>query len=186
MNRRFIVPFITIIFMIGTLAAAQAGENNKKHDRTDKGHAGSGMMMNMHFSDLDSDGNNALNLKEFKSRFPTSTEKSFTTLDEDGNGTLSHEEWRRFKEMHQGVEPYHTKEKFHKKNLPDPSGFNARFSDLDKNGNGKVNMPEFRSHFQNRKEHGKVFNAVDLDQNGYLTGDEWNQFRKSHGLHTTE
>ena len=186
MTHRFILLFITTVFFIGSLAAVQAGEYNTKQNRTEKGHSGSGMMMDMHFNDLDSDGNNSLTFEEFKNRFPTSTEKSFNTLDKDRDGTLSHEEWNRFKKMHQGMEPYHKKEKFHGKDLPEPAGFNARFSDMDKNRDDKVNLPEFKEHFPNRKEHGKVFNSVDLDRNGFLEKKEWNKFRKAHGLHTAE
>lgn len=182
MKHRFVLPLLTIVFFTGALAAVQAGEHDTKHDRSKKCYSASGMMMDMHFNEIDSDGNNALHFQEFKSRFPTATEKSFNTLDTDRNGTLGHDEWSRFKKMHQSMQPYHKKEKFHGKDLPESSAFNARFSDMDPNGDGKVNMPEFRDHFPNRKKHGKVFNSVDLDQSGFLTAKEWNKFRKAHGL----
>ena len=186
MKYHFIFPLVAVVFFIGSLTAAQAGEYNKKHNKMGKGHTGSGMMMDMHFNDLDSDGNSVLSFEEFKQRFPTSTEKSFNTLDTDRNGTLSHDEWHRFKEMHRDMEPYHKKEKFHGTDLPDPSGFNAAFSDMDKNGDDKVNIPEFRSRFPNGTEHEKVFNAVDLDRNGYLTEKEWHKFRMAHGMYTAD
>jgi hypothetical protein len=51
---------------------------------------------------------------------------------------------------------------------------------MDANGDGLVTWDEFAAYFQNVEE--KVFNAVDLNQNGNIDHDEWHEFKEAHGL----
>jgi hypothetical protein len=64
--------------------------------------------------------------------------------------------------------------------MPDPQTFNAHFGDMDANGDGLLTWEEFAEYFQNAEE--KVFNAVDLNQNGNIDHDEWHEFKEAHGL----
>jgi hypothetical protein len=64
--------------------------------------------------------------------------------------------------------------------MPDPQSFNAHFGDMDANGDGLVTWDEFAAYFQNSEE--KVFNAVDLNQDGKIDHDEWHEFKEAHGL----
>jgi Ca2+-binding EF-hand superfamily protein len=64
--------------------------------------------------------------------------------------------------------------------MPDPQSFNAHFGDMDANSDGLVSWDEFASYFQNAEK--KVFDAVDLDQNGNIDHDEWHKFKEAHGL----
>lgn len=64
--------------------------------------------------------------------------------------------------------------------MPDPQSLNAHFGDMDANGDGLVTWDEFAAYFQNAEE--KVFNVVDLNQNGNIDHDEWHEFKEAHGL----
>ena len=70
--------------------------------------------------------------------------------------------------------------KHHDTDMPDPQAFNAHFGDMDANGDDLVNWEEFTAHFDNAEK--KVFDAIDLDQNGSIDHDEWHEFKAAHGL----
>ena len=73
-----------------------------------------------------------------------------------------------------------TNKKYHSTDMPDPQSFNAHFGDMDANGDGLVTRDEFTAYFQNAEK--KVFNAIDLNQNGNIDHDEWHEFKEAHGL----
>lgn len=64
--------------------------------------------------------------------------------------------------------------------MPDPQSYNAHFGDMDANGDDFVNWEEFSAHFQNAEQ--KVFDAIDLNQDGKIDHDEWHDFKAAHGL----
>jgi len=134
------------------------------------------------FSEMDADGNGGLSYTEFKAVFPSTEQQGFDTLDTDKNGGLSREEWHQFKAMHQGMGGMHHKKKYHDKALPEPSKFNAHFPDMDSDHNDQVTREEFNAYFADVSDNEEVFNAIDLDENGYLDHDEWHEFKSSHGL----
>jgi hypothetical protein len=70
--------------------------------------------------------------------------------------------------------------KHHNVDLPDPQSFNAHFGDMDANGDDLVTWEEFSAHFQNAEQ--KVFNAIDLNQDGHIDHDEWHEFKEAHGM----
>jgi len=70
--------------------------------------------------------------------------------------------------------------KYHSKDMPDPGAYNAHFGDMDANGDDLVNWKEFKAHFENAEQ--KVFDAVDLNQDGSIDHDEWHAFKAAHGL----
>ena len=70
--------------------------------------------------------------------------------------------------------------KHHSTDIPDPQSFNAHFGDMDANGDDLVNWEEFAAHFQNADQ--KVFNAIDLNQDGNIDHDEWHEFKAAHGM----
>ena len=53
-----------------------------------------------HFGDMDTDGDEAVTIEEFKAFLPNATEEAFTIIDKDKGGTLDHDEWHAFKESH--------------------------------------------------------------------------------------
>ena len=74
--------------------------------------------------------------------------------------------------------------KHHKDNLPDPKSFNAHFPDMDTDGDDLVSWTEFKDHFPQAGP--EAFKATDLNGDGNIDPDEWNQFKKAHGLEHTE
>jgi hypothetical protein len=70
--------------------------------------------------------------------------------------------------------------KHHSTAMPDPQSFNAHFGDMDANGDDLVNWEEFAAHFKNADQ--KVFNAIDLNQDGNIDHDEWHEFKAAHGM----
>ncbi len=72
---------------------------------------------------------------------------------------------------------------YHDKPLPDPRSFNAHFPDLDEDENELVGWNEFQNHFPNFQK--DVFDAVDLNRDGFLDHDEWHAFKMAHGLKHT-
>jgi len=164
-----------ILVAAGISLAGQSSENKAYQEKK-------GMFSNMHFSDLDTDGNDYLNFTEFKAAFPSSEQKTFDLLDTDTDGRLNHGEWHRFKEMHKGMGMQHHTKKYHGTDLPDPSGFNAHFPDMDKDNDTRVTVDEFTAYFPDKTDTGRVFEAVDLDRDGFLDHGEWHAFKKAHKL----
>jgi hypothetical protein len=70
--------------------------------------------------------------------------------------------------------------KHHKTAMPDPESYNMHFGDMDANGDELVNREEFNANFQDAEP--KVFNALDLNQDGSIDHDEWHKFKEAHGL----
>jgi hypothetical protein len=70
--------------------------------------------------------------------------------------------------------------KHHSTDMPAPESFNAHFGDMDANGDEMVTWEEFYAHFQNPER--KVFDAIDLNQDGNIDHDEWHEFKAAHGL----
>jgi Ca2+-binding EF-hand superfamily protein len=70
--------------------------------------------------------------------------------------------------------------KHHGTDMPDPQEFNAHFGDMDTDGDDLVNWEEFAAHFENAEK--KVFDAIDLNQDGSIDHDEWHEFKAAHGL----
>ncbi len=135
------------------------------------------------FSEMDADGDDGLSYTEFKAVFPSTEQKGFDTLDTDKNGSLSREEWHQFKKMHQGMGGgMHHKKRYHDKALPEPSKFNAHFPDMDSDRNDQVTRDEFNAYFSDESDNEAVFDAVDLDENGYLDHEEWHEFKSAHGM----
>ncbi len=55
---------------------------------------------NAHFGDMDADGNDRVDWKEFQNHFPHAKPGVFTALDLNADGAVDHEEWHRFKKAH--------------------------------------------------------------------------------------
>ncbi len=169
--------FFTVVsvFAVSPVFASSSDQDNKQapggHGKFDRP-----------FSEMDADGNDSLSYTEFQQVFPSTEQKGFDTLDTDKNGGLSREEWHQFKAMHQGMGGMHHKKRYHDKALPEPSKFNAHFPDMDTDHNDQVTREEFNAHFADVSDNEEVFNAIDLDQNGYLDHEEWHEFKSAHGL----
>lgn len=71
-------------------------------------------------------------------------------------------------------------QKFHKTDMPDPAAFDARFGDLDKNGDGAVNWSEFKRSFPEAEP--QVFMELDMNDDAAIDAEEWGQFQKAHGM----
>ena len=173
---------LALFFILVSVTAALCGQSYHHKEGYNKG---GGMALKAHLSDLDTDGDDTLSFKEFKSAFPSTEQKAFDFLDNDKDGMLNHDEWDSFKEMHKGM-GMHDKKDFHATGLPEPSGFNAHFPDMDSDKNDLVTPMEFNAHFPDASETTKAFNAIDLDGNGALDHDEWHEFKKAHGMKHVE
>lgn len=165
----------------GSAALVYASSCDQENYKASGGHT----LFGRDFSDMDIDGDDSLSFAEFQKVFTSTEQKAFDRLDSDDNGTLSREEWHQFKEMHKGMgKKYHQKNKkrYHKEKLPDSSKFNAHFPDMDSDHNDQVTFDEFNDYFTDAADKQKVFNAVDLDESGYIDHGEWHAFKAAHGL----
>jgi hypothetical protein len=70
--------------------------------------------------------------------------------------------------------------RFHEKQLPNPSAYEAHFPDMDSDGNERVTWDEFHKHFPQATA--DVFEALDLNRDRALDHDEWHEFKAAHGL----
>ena len=70
--------------------------------------------------------------------------------------------------------------KHHKTDLPDPKTYNAHYGDIYSDGDELVNWTEYKACFPNAEQ--KVFDAVDLNQDGNIDHDEWHAFKEAHGM----
>jgi len=52
-----------------------------------------------------------------------------------------------------------TQETHHPRDMPDPSGYNAHFGDMDGNGDGVVKWYEFKAYFQTRPRK-SIWNSI--------------------------
>lgn len=69
---------------------------------------------------------------------------------------------------------------YHSTELPGPAKFNAHFGDLDDSGDGQVTLEEFQAHFPGSAD--SVFQALDLNADGFVDQAEWDRFKTAHGL----
>lgn len=175
-----IMIFTGLFLMASTVTAAPvyAASCNQGEDKGTGGYS----VFGKDFTDMDIDGDDSLSFKEFKKVFPSTEQKAFDRLDNDNNGVLSREEWGQFKEMHKGMGKYHHNKRYHTKKLPDPSHFNAHFPDMDTDHNDQVTFDEFNGYFTDVTDKDHVFDAVDLDESGYIDHGEWHEFKAAHGL----
>lgn len=176
-NYRYFLTLMAMFIIASSLTASHAYAYSCDNGKSSGGHGA----FSKPFSDMDTNGDDSLSFEEFKNVFPSTEEKGFKQLDNDQDGTLSHDEWYQFKKMHNGMGMHH-KQKYHTKNLPDPSKFNAHFPDMDSNNNDRVTFEEFKSNFPEASGNKDVFKAIDLDGNGELTHEEWQEFKAAHGL----
>ena len=176
-NYRCFLTLVAMFMITSSLAVSHAYAYSCENGQSSGGNGA----FSKQFSDMDTNGDDSLSFEEFKNVFPSIEQKGFKMLDNDQDGTLSHDEWNQFKKMHSGMGMHH-KQKYHTKDLPDPSKFNARFPDMDSNNNNLVTFEEFKSKFPDASENKDVFKAIDLDGNGALTHEEWNEFKTAHGL----
>ena len=72
------------------------------------------------------------------------------------------------------------KKMHHHEALPQPSGYNAHFPDMDINGDDRVTWEEFKRYFPETDQ--KVYKALDLNKDQAVDLDEWHAFKKAHGL----
>ncbi len=70
--------------------------------------------------------------------------------------------------------------RYHKKELPNPSSYNAHFPDMDYDGNKTVTWAEFNKYFPQATT--DVFEALDRNKDKGVDHDEWHQFKKAHGM----
>ncbi len=144
-------------------------------------------LMALHFSDLDTDGDDRISIEEFNSSLTTSGETSFKHLDNDSSSGLDRGEWNAFKVMHTGMGSHHGNHRGKRsKNIrqagPDPSAYNAHFEDMDSNDDGVVETKEFSRHFSGYKNNNEFFTTVDLNNDSQIDHGEWHAFKKAHNL----
>lgn len=183
MKKAAILGSVLAIVMLGSVYA------DCNNDHTDsKGYKYISGLMEVHFSDLDTDDDGQISIEEFGSRFSTSREASFKHLDRDSSLGLDRGEWNAFKVRHTGMGSHHGNhrgnkyEKHHPQELPEPSAYNAHFGDMDSSGDGFVDTKEFNTHFRDQKNNDDVFKAMDLNNDSQIDHNEWHAFKKAHNL----
>ena len=85
------ICFLTLLLVV----SGCAGES--RHHKTTLPDPAS---FNAHFGDMDIDGDDYVNWKEFKSYFPQATPDIFKALDLNEDRQVDHDEWHEFKEAH--------------------------------------------------------------------------------------
>jgi hypothetical protein len=70
--------------------------------------------------------------------------------------------------------------RFHEKELPNPTSYQAHFPDIDDDGNESVTWDEFQKYFPQATT--DVFEALDRNQDKAIDHDEWHEFKEAHGL----
>jgi hypothetical protein len=91
--KKMIVPML-VILAAALMVSCQAGQKYHKTDLPDPA------AYDSNFSDLDKNGNGAVNWAEFKRHFPEASPDVFFALDGNGDAAVDAEEWARFREAH--------------------------------------------------------------------------------------
>lgn len=86
-----IILLISLSIILAALVAPAYSSDQKKPDYSG------------HFGDMDLDGDDQLNWKEFKQYFPHAEEDVFKKIDANNDALVDHDEWHEFKEA-QGYE----------------------------------------------------------------------------------
>jgi hypothetical protein len=68
--------------------------------------------------------------------------------------------------------------RYHEQPLGDPSGYNAHFPDMDRNGDDLVTWEEFKARFPDTNAN--VFQALDMNKDNGIDHHEWQNFKKAH------
>ena len=85
---------IALVLVAGLLLSCQSGQKYHKSDMPDPA------AFNVHFDELDKNGNGTVNWAEFKQSFPEAAPQVFMELDLNDNAAVDHDEWHQFKEAH--------------------------------------------------------------------------------------
>ncbi|GBC62718.1 hypothetical protein DENIS_3695 [Desulfonema ishimotonii] len=168
-----IILFAGLMLTLAANGFADCGADHCGHGKYHKGLSEYGV----HWKDLDTSSDDTLSWEEFSARFPGKDRGVFDAIDTDKSGSVSREEWHSFKSAH-GYDGGH-KKKYHRGDLPDPSGYMVHLPDIDKNGDDALSWDEFKGHFPDTTR--EVFDAIDLNKDDALDHDEWHQFKAAHG-----
>lgn len=84
--KKFII-LISLCLLLATFASPAFSSDHKAKHHYDA-----------HFGDMDLDGDELLNINEFKKYFSHAGEDVFKKIDADGDASIDHDEWHEFKE----------------------------------------------------------------------------------------
>jgi hypothetical protein len=102
MKKSVVVGIVLAIIISGSASA------NCDRDHSDsKAYKYIPGLMELHFSDLDTNGDDRISMEEFCSRLTTSGKASFEHQDRDSSLGLDRGEWNAFKVMHTGMGSHH-------------------------------------------------------------------------------
>jgi len=91
--KRLIFFTITVI-LISLVVGCSSGKKYHKTAMPDP------ESFNAHFGDMDTDGDDLVNLEEFSAYFKHADPKVFNAFDLNQDGNIDHDEWHQFKEAH--------------------------------------------------------------------------------------
>ncbi len=175
MKRRIVVLLLTALAVAVT--AAWAGSEAGHGAMTE------GMDLKQYdirFNRLDIDDSGTLSWDEYNAHFADKDRKIFDALDADGSGAIEQKEWHDFKAAHGMAGPREGgKGRYHQGDLPDPAPYMVHMGDIDQDGDDALSWKEFQARFPDSEK--SVFVAIDLDQDGSISHDEWHAFKTAHG-----
>jgi hypothetical protein len=88
------IVFIGLMLLLAVGISFASGSKYHKTDLPDP------KQFNAHFGDMDVNGDDRVDWKEFKKHFPHAGTNVFEASDMDASGSISHEEWHQFKDAH--------------------------------------------------------------------------------------
>ena len=86
----FVLVLVVSVFLIGCSGKAPYHSTPMPDPKT----------FNGHFGDIDTDGDERVDWKEFKTHFPQATDAVFKAIDLNSDGRIDHDEWHQFKDAH--------------------------------------------------------------------------------------
>lgn len=116
----------------------------------------------LEFSQIDENADGSIVVTEFVAVFPQGGKELFALADKDKDGKLTKEEFKAWQDKYGKQEP---------------EALAVRYVVIDQDKDGKVTAEEFVAVFGPKGK--EVFKKADKDNNGVLSQDEWEAWKKS-------
>ena len=170
--RRVSIFLLCGILVLGLADSARAKGTSKQPDTPPR--------TSPTFSALDKNQDGRLTLDEFKAGFPdlANSEETFKSLDKNGDGVLSLDEYKAGypdpvppPKPGKGGKNGNSGKKAQAK--PDAAKAKKLFAKLDKNGDGKLSLDEFKAAYPKIANPEATFKSIDTNHDGFLSLSEF-------------